>query len=152
MGQFSFLLSEQKLQAHTFKGIALNGSITSADETGRWKSPIHPAGEKHCHCQETKSSPKTPCFHLRISIVWWWVMSLIAQTGLTVSQWVAMVTRKAGAQTRQTASQPPNNNSPTIKAWKRAKFCRTFIPSNFWASSRTTGSLSFHPVGKKHRE
>ena len=45
MDQFSFLLSEQKLQAHTFKGIALNGSITSADETGRWKSPIHPAGE-----------------------------------------------------------------------------------------------------------
>ena len=53
MDQFSFLLSEQKLQAHTLKGIALNGSITSADETGRWKSPIHPAGEKYR--QETKT-------------------------------------------------------------------------------------------------
>ena len=32
---FSFLLSEQKLQAHTLNGIALKGSITSGDDTGR---------------------------------------------------------------------------------------------------------------------
>ena len=30
-----FLLNEQKLQAHTFNGIALNGSITSPNVTGR---------------------------------------------------------------------------------------------------------------------
>lgn len=31
----SFAVSEQKLQAHTLNGIALNGSITSADDSGR---------------------------------------------------------------------------------------------------------------------
>ena len=52
--QFSFLLSEQKLQAHTLNGIALNGSITSADDSGRWKSPIHPVGEKAFSLSDTK--------------------------------------------------------------------------------------------------
>ena len=30
------------MQAHTFSGILLKGSITSANDTGRWKTPSHP--------------------------------------------------------------------------------------------------------------
>jgi len=50
----SCAVNEQKLQAHTFSGILLKGSITSANDTGRWKTPSH---------------PRTPCVHLLIIIV-----------------------------------------------------------------------------------
>ena len=150
------LLNEQKLQAHTFNGILLKGSITSANDTGRWKTPSHPKEWSAFTTTQNlySSSPRTPCDHLLIIIILWWVMSLIAPAGLTVSHWVGMATRKARAQTRQTPPTVPQPKqqlrlgSANQGLKKRKNFCRTFTTSRQFSEQPSDWKFIVDQIGK----
>ena len=102
---------------------------------GRFQAILRNGAFSHKHFFLYSSSPKTLCVHLLIIIVLWSVMSLIAPAGLTVSHWVGMATRKAGAQTRQTPPTVPQPKQqlrlvyPNQGLKKRQNFCRTFTTS-----------------------